>query len=86
MGVLPLEFTGMDDVDSFAIDGTETYSLLGLNDDLVPGQELDLVIRRTDGSESTVKVRVRVDTAIEAQYYRHGGILPYVLRKLLSES
>jgi aconitate hydratase len=86
MGVLPLEFTGMDDVDSFAIDGTETYSLPGLNDDLAPGQELDLVIRRSDGSESTAKVRVRVDTAIEAQYYRHGGILPYVLRKLLSES
>ena len=86
MGVLPLEFTGMDDVDSFDIDGTETYSLPGLNDDLAPGQELDLVIRRSDGSESIAKARVRVDTAIEAQYYRHGGILPFVLRKLLSET
>ena len=44
------------------------------------------MIRKSDGGESSVKVRVRVDTGIEVQYYRHGGILPYVLRKLISES
>ena len=86
MGVLPLEFTGSDDLDSIGIDGSETFSLPGLNDDLAPGQMLDLTIRRSDGSESTVNLCVRADTGIEVQYYRHGGILPFVLRKLLSES
>jgi aconitate hydratase len=86
MGVLPLEFTGGEDAETLGIDGTETFSLPDLGDDLSPGQEFDLVIRKSDGAESSVKVRVRVDTGIEVQYYRHGGILPYVLRKLISES
>lgn len=86
MGVLPLEFSGGEDAETLGIDGTETFSLPKLGDDLVPGEEFDLVIRKSDGVESSVKVRVRVDTGIEVQYYRHGGILPYVLRKLISES
>ena len=86
MGVLPLEFSGGEDAETLGIDGTETFSLPKLGDDLVPGEEFDLVIRKSDGTESSVKVRVRVDTGIEVQYYRHGGILPYVLRKLISES
>ena len=86
MGVLPLEFSGGEDAETLGIDGTETFSLPKLGDDLVPGEEFDLVIRKSDGAESSAKVRVRVDTGIEVQYYRHGGILPYVLRKLISES
>ncbi|MBT4665219.1 MAG: hypothetical protein HOB63_01760, partial [Opitutae bacterium] len=81
-----LEFSGGEDAETLGIDGTETFSLPKLGDDLVPGEEFDLVIRKSDGAESSVKVLVRVDTGIEVQYYRHGGILPYVLRKLISES
>ena len=86
MGVMPLEFTDDDDWKSLGLDGTETFSLPDLNDEITPGQFLDLTVRKSDGSESKVKLRSRADTGIEIQYYRHGGILPFVLRKLLNES
>ena len=86
MGVLPLEFTNGEDADSLGLDGSETFSLPDLNEDLSPGQDLALIIHRKDGNESFATLRVRIDTAIEGHYYRHGGILPYVLRQILSES
>ena len=85
MGVLPLEFTNGEDADSLGLDGSETFSLPDLDDDLSPGHDLALIIRRAD-DESVATLRVRIDTAIEVHYYRHGGILPYVLRQILSES
>jgi aconitate hydratase len=82
MGVLPLQFLGADSADSLKLKGDEQIDILGL-DDIRPQQELTLVIRRKDGARDQVKVKSCIDTAIEVDYYRHGGILPYVLRGIL---
>ena len=86
MGVLPLEFEAGTDAESLGLDGTETFSLLDLDDNLQPGQVLSLTISRTNGLTEKVPLRVRIDTPIEVEYYRHGGILPFVLRQILKES
>jgi aconitate hydratase len=83
MGVLPLQFMGEDSAQSLGLAGEETIDVL-VPDDIRPQQDLELRIRRPDGAERRVKVRSRIDTAIEVDYYRHGGILPYVLRELIS--
>jgi aconitate hydratase len=84
MGVLPLQFLGSDSAQSLGIKGDETIDVLGL-DDIHPQQELTLVIRNASGARQ-IKVKSRIDTAIEVDYYKHGGILPYVLRELLSKA
>ncbi len=83
MGVLPLQFLGDDSAESLGIKGDEQIDILGL-DDIRPQQELTLVVTGRDGSKRQVKVRSRIDTAIEVDYYKHGGIMPYVLRELLA--
>jgi len=83
MGVLPLQFNGGDSAESLQITGDETFDLLGL-EDLRPRQQVTLAIRRADGSLRTVELTLRIDTPIEVDYYRHGGILPFVLRQLLA--
>ena len=82
MGVLPLQFTGGDSAQSLGIAGDETIEVLGMGD-IRPQQELTLVIKKPDGSEQRITVKSRIDTPIEVDYYKHGGILPYVLRELL---
>src|SRR5471032_773561 len=84
MGVLPLQFKGSDSVQSLNITGEETFDLEGLTSDIKPQQEVTLVIHRKDGSEQRVTVLLRIDTPIEVDYYKHGGILPFVLRSLLA--
>jgi aconitate hydratase len=84
MGVLPLQFKGTDSVQSLGITGEETYDVEGLGDDFKPQQEVTLVIRGKDGKEKRVAVLLRIDTPIEVDYYKHGGILPFVLRSLLA--
>ncbi|MEO5934047.1 MAG: aconitate hydratase AcnA, partial [Duganella sp.] len=84
MGVLPLQFIGNDSVESLGITGKETYDLKGLEGDIKPQQLATLVIHRADGSSQEVKVLLRIDTPIEVDYYKHGGILPFVLRQLLA--
>ncbi|MFM0726648.1 aconitate hydratase AcnA [Paraburkholderia strydomiana] len=84
MGVLPLQFKGSDSVQSLGITGEETYDIEGLGADFKPQQEVTLVIRGKDGSEKRVQVLLRIDTPIEVDYYKHGGILPFVLRSLLA--
>ncbi|HKU47618.1 MAG TPA: aconitate hydratase AcnA [Burkholderiales bacterium] len=83
MGVLPLQFTGSDSAQSLGIKGDETIDVL-LPAELVPQQEITVVITSSDGTKKEIKVRSRIDTAIEVDYYKHGGILPYVLRELMS--
>jgi len=83
MGVAPLQFKGSDSVASLGITGDEEFDILGLEGDLRPQQDVTLVIRRKDGSTQEVAVRLRIDTPIEVDYFRHGGILPYVLRDLI---
>ena len=84
MGVLPLQFIGNDSVDSLNITGAESYDLIGIEHDIKPQQEVTLVIKRANGQSQQVKVLLRIDTPIEVDYYRHGGILPFVLRQLLA--
>jgi aconitate hydratase len=86
MGVLPLQFPeGISD-ESLELTGEETFSLTGLSDHLQPGQTVPMEIKSPDGSRQTVHLKVRIDTEIEIEYYRHGGILQYVLRDILSEA
>ncbi|MEZ0600633.1 aconitate hydratase AcnA [Paraburkholderia sp. IW21] len=84
MGVLPLQFKGSDSVQSLGITGEETFDVEGLGNDFKPQQEVTLVIRGKDGKEKRVQVLLRIDTPIEVDYYKHGGILPFVLRSLLA--
>jgi len=86
MGVLPCQFQGSDGVASLKIDGSETFDLLGVSGKLKPRQDVTLVIHRQDGSTQKATLTLRVDTPIEAEYLRHGGILPYVLREILAEA
>jgi aconitate hydratase len=86
MGVLPLQFQEGTNAQTLALDGTESYDIVGLGEDLKPRQDLTLRITRKDGSSHDVPVKVRIDTPIEVDYYRHGGILPFILRQLINES
>ncbi len=85
MGVLPLQFKGADSVESLGITGNETFDILGL-EGMKPQQDLTLVIHRKDGTKKEVAVTSRIDTPIEIDYFKHGGILPYVLREQLGGS
>ena len=84
MGVVPCQFKEGTSVQSLGLDGTETFDLQGLNADLKPRQDVTLVVHRATGQSEDVQVTVRIDTPIEVEYYRHGGILPYVLRQLVA--
>ena len=84
MGVLPLQFIEGTTAQSLGLDGSEEFSITGLSDSIKPGQELTLEIEK-DGQKQSTPVKLRIDTPIEIDYYRHGGILPFVLRQLLSK-
>ena len=86
MGVLPCQFKDGTSAQTLKLDGTETFDLLGLSDNIKPRQELMLVIHRASGATEKVLVTLRIDTPIEIEYYRHGGILPYVLGQLIADS
>ncbi len=85
MGVLPLQFKDGVNAQTLGLDGTETYDVVGLDGGIKPQQDLTLVIHRADGKTEQVPVKLRIDTAIEIDYYQHGGILPYVLRQLIAQ-
>lgn len=85
MGVLPLQFKEGTSAATLGLDGTEMFDITGL-DNLVPQQDVTLVIHRQNGETSEVPVTVRIDTPIEIDYYRHGGILQYVLRQLINQA
>jgi aconitate hydratase len=83
MGVLPLQFPEGVDGQSLGLDGSETVSLTGIAADLVPGKTVRLRIDRADGRTETAELLLRLDNAMEIEYYRHGGILHKVLRQRL---
>jgi aconitate hydratase len=85
MGVLPLQFLDGTSAQSLGLDGSEKFSITGLSDSITPGQQLTLEIDSKDQQKRSVPVKLRIDTPIEIDYYRHGGILPFVLRQLLSK-
>jgi aconitate hydratase len=84
MGVLPLQFKGDANVATLNLTGEETFDISGIDNNLKPQQDVILTIKRRDGSTQQVPLLLRIDTPIEVDYYRHGGILPYVLRELVS--
>lgn len=84
MGVLPLQFLGTDSAGLLGITGDEVFDLEGLEGDIQPQQEVTLVIHKSNDTTRRIVLRLRIDTPIEVDYYRHGGILPFVLRQLLS--
>jgi aconitate hydratase len=84
MGVLPLCFLDGTNAATLKLNGTETYSLRGLTDEIKPRQQVTLEVKRADGKIDQVPLILRIDTPIEVDYYRHGGILPYVLRQIVT--
>jgi aconitate hydratase len=85
MGVLPLQFADGVNAQTLNLDGSETFSVIGLGDSIRPRQEVTLEITRKDGAVERVPLILRIDTPIEVDYYRHGGILPFVLREILQK-
>ena len=83
MGVLALQFKEGTTAQSLQLSGTETFDLVGF-ENVKPQQDVTLKIYRADGTSQDVPLTLRIDTPIEVEYYRHGGILPFVLRQLVS--
>jgi aconitate hydratase len=84
MGVLPLQFLEGQSAATLGLTGRERYRISGITQDLQPGGILKVEARPESGQAVQFQVKVRLDTPIELEYYRHGGILPYVLRQLLA--
>jgi aconitate hydratase len=82
MGVLPLEFEPGQSMQSLGLTGRERFDIVGVAGGLVPGKRLSVRALADDGRETSFTVVARVDTPVEVEYYRHGGILPFVLRQL----
>lgn len=85
MGVLPFEFEDGADADSLGLDGTEVFSIEGLEGGLEPAKKAVLVVEGKDGSRRTANLLLRIDTPIEVDYYKNRGILPFVLKKILNK-
>jgi aconitate hydratase len=83
MGVLPLEFKDGATRQGLELDGTETYTITGIAN-IRPRKTLQVKAVKPDGREIGFEVIARLDTDIDVEYFKHGGILPYVLRKILS--
>jgi aconitate hydratase len=86
MGILPLEFLPGQSLVSVGLTGRESFTIHGIERGLEPRSRLQVQARADDGTESTVEVTCRIDGPIELDYYRNGGILPAVLRRLARES
>ena len=82
MGVLPLQFKDGVTRETLGLEGTETFDITGLADGIEPRMDVACTVTRTDGSTEEITLLCRIDTADEVEYYRHGGILQYVLRRL----
>jgi aconitate hydratase len=86
MGVLPLQFKEGTTAQTLKLDGSEKIDITGIEKGITPMQDVTMTITRKDGKTEQVPLRLRIDTPIEVDYYKHGGILPYVLRELLAQS
>ena len=85
MGVLPLQFKDGTDRKTLGLDGSEVFDVLGIEGKITPRQDVTLRITRANGKVDDVTVMCRIDTLDEVDYYRHGGILQYVLRNIMAE-
>ena len=86
MGILPLQFMPGENADSLGLDGSEVYDIIGISDGLEPGKILRVRARKSSGDVIEFRVKARLDTPIEVEYYRHGGILQYILRRMIKEA
>jgi aconitate hydratase len=84
MGILPLQFKSGEDAEGLGLDGSETFDVRGVADGLRPKDELTVIVRRDDGSRNEFRAVARLDTEVEVDYYRNGGILQTVLRQQLA--
>ena len=85
MGVLPLKFKEGEDADKLGLSGRETFSIFDIEEGLNPDKELTVIAEKEDGTTITFQVLTRLDSQIEIEYLKHGGILQYVLRQFLKE-
>lgn len=85
MGILPLQFTNGENAESLGLTGDETYSITGITDGLEPHAVLRVTAKSDRGDEKTFDVECRIDSAVELDYYRNGGVLQLVLRRMLAE-
>ncbi|MDB5368409.1 MAG: aconitate hydratase [Rhodospirillales bacterium] len=86
MGVLPLQFQGDTTRTTLKLDGTETIDILGVSGGIKPRMNVAMMVHRADGSSESVTLTCRIDTLDEVEYFRHGGILQYVLRNMVKEA
>ena len=85
MGVLPLVFTNGNSAQSLGLDGTESFDIIGVENSVDPGSKINITATKKSGEQITFEVLCRIDTSIENEYYRNGGLLPYVLRQMLKD-
>lgn len=85
MGVLPMVFMEGENQDTLGLDGSETYDITGLDSDLTPGKIVDVTATKADGTKVEFKSKLRLDSGVDVEYYKHGGILNYVLRNFLKD-
>ena len=85
MGVLPLQYRAGETRESLGLTGRESFAISGIAEDLAPGKTVTVTATGDDGSTKTFQAVVRIDTPVELDYYRHGGILQYVLRQLVAQ-
>jgi len=83
MGVLPLQYLDGQNRESLGLSGEETYAIAGVASGLAPGVKLTVTATSPDGSAKKFEALARIDTLVELDYYKHGGILQFVLRQLL---
>lgn len=83
MGVLPCEFQNDESRETLGLKGDEIYHISGMADNLYPGKVLAVSAKAPDGDRKSFQVKCRIDTPMELEYLRHGGVLPYVLRRLI---
>ena len=86
MGILPLQFQNGETVQSLGLDGSEVINITGVTEDLQPGQTVTMEIVGTSGVKRETELLVRIDASIEIEYYKHGGILDYVIRDLMTRT
>ena len=82
MGVLPLQFLPGQSAQSLGLTGEETFDIAGLSESLQPRTKIQVIAKKGDATQVVFDALVRIDTPVEIEYYRNGGILPTVLRKL----
>ena len=85
MGLMPLQFKDGQTRKTLKLDGTETWDITGLEDGITQGMDVNATITRADGTSEDLTLLCRIDTLDEVDYYLHGGILHYVLRRMMAE-